>query len=95
MVQIAEHFVQRPAPNALHGEVLVAVGSYAEIVDRHDRGVLELALDLRLEEESRAELLVPGDLRANDLHRDRAPDARVFAERDLPMPPWPSESPGV
>ena len=56
-----EHLVQGAPAHAAHGEVLRPVGPHAEVVDGHDRGVLELPLHLGLEEEARPQ---PGALRA-------------------------------
>ena len=52
--QVLEDRVQGPAEHAPHREERGAVGTAIDVVDRHDRGVLELALDARLAEEPRA-----------------------------------------
>ena len=90
-----EHLVERAAADALHGEVLDAVGAHAEVVDRHDRRVLELALDLGLEEEARAELRLPRALGRITLIATARPMRVSLQRRTSPMPPRPSISPLV
>ena len=76
---IREHIGERRAGQSLHHEVRVAVPIDAEIVDRHDRRMLEPTLDVRLAKESRDRFRV-APLGEQDLHRDLAIDARVVRE---------------
>ena len=55
----------------------------AEVVDRDDRRVLELALHARLAHEARATVGLGHVLGPHDLQRDVAPDASIVAEPDL------------
>jgi hypothetical protein len=57
-----------------------------EVVDRDDRGVLELPLHARLADEARADLVAVGVRRQHGLQRDLAPDDAVEAEVDLAHP---------
>ncbi|MFT3774796.1 MAG: hypothetical protein QM820_56325 [Minicystis sp.] len=73
---------ERLAVEALHGEEGRAVGPHAEVVDGHDRGVLELALHAGLALEAHARVGLRRGLLAEELHRDLAADAAVLALRD-------------
>src|SRR5690606_3397884 len=50
--QPGDDLVERATEDLLHREVHAAVGRIADVVDRHDRGVLEAALDPRLANEA-------------------------------------------
>src|SRR5262249_23770362 len=78
--QALQDLMQRAAVHARHRAVVAARGAKADVVDGHDRRVLELALYLGLEEEPRALLRAPRALVLDDLHRDRATDASIDAE---------------
>ena len=68
---------QGPAPDQLHRDVEPAVGKLAQLVDRDDPRVLELAADLRLLDEPADHLGVVAVLFQDDL------DGQVAAEVDV------------
>ena len=78
---------QGPALDQLHGEEGPAVGEGAQLVDRHDAGVLELAADLRLLDEPAEDLGVVAVLLQEDLDGQVAAQVGVAALSTAPMPP--------
>ena len=66
------------AVQALHDEVRAPVVQPAHVVDRADVRVAERARDPRLVPQPRARLLVLGELRVQDLHRDPLPHREVL-----------------
>ena len=70
------------AADGLHREVGGAVGALADVVDRHDRRMLELTLDPRLAEEPRAQLGVSRSVGSQLLARDATTDPRVDLRAD-------------
>ncbi len=55
----------------------------ARLVDRHDVGMVEGRREARLAQQALAEALIPGEIRAEDLERNRPVEARVAGEVDL------------
>jgi hypothetical protein len=80
--ELGDDLVQGRAGDGLHREVRGAVIALADVVDRDDRGVLELALHARLAEEPRAQALVARRLGAQLLACDAAADAMVDLRAD-------------
>src|SRR5262249_14861672 len=70
---------ERAALDELHREIGTARALEAEVVDGHDAGVLELAADLRLLDESIEDRGVAEVVLAQELHRDVAAEVRVAA----------------
>ena len=66
----------------LHGEVGPAVVKCAQLIDGHDAGMLELAADLCLFDESAAKVGVILVLFKQDLDREVAPQVRVASLED-------------
>ena len=78
---------QRPAFDQLHGEVGPAVGEGAELVDRHDAGVLELAADLRLLDEPATISGLSSWLSSRTLTARSRPRSGSRPRSTAPMPP--------
>ena len=72
------------AAQALHREVDVPLRIASQVVDRDDRGVLELALHARFAQESCDEIAARRVLAADPLERDVPTDAAVAARVDDP-----------
>src|SRR5690606_3204009 len=77
--QPGDDLVERATEDLLHREVHAAVGRIADVVDRHDRGVLEAALDPRLANEACAGAGPAGPRATDDLERDPPTDVAVVA----------------
>ena len=75
---------QRRSGKLLHREERTTVGADAELVDRHDRGVIEAALDARLAEEP-AHREFRGVAFAHALDRDLASDLNVPGREHLAL----------
>ncbi len=73
---------QGVALDQLHGEEGPEVGEGAQLVDRHDAGVLELAADLGLLDEAADHVGVVAEVVAQDLERDVAAEVGVAALED-------------
>ena len=71
------------APDQLHGEERPAVGEGAQLVDRHDARVLELAADLRLLDEAADHLGAAAEVVAQDLDGNVAAQVGVAALEHL------------
>ena len=71
------------APDQLHREERPAVGEGAQLVDRHDARVLELAADLRLLDEAADHLGAAAEVVAEDLDGDVAAEVGVAALEHL------------
>src|SRR5205085_3695679 len=71
-----QHVGERRACELLHHEERLAARSIPELVDRHDRWVLEPALDPRFAQESR-DLFLARICKAQPLDRDLAADLLV------------------
>ena len=71
------------APDQLHREEWPAVGEGAQLVDRHDARVLELAADLRLLDEAADHLGTAAEVVAEDLDGNVAADVGVAALEHL------------
>jgi len=82
--ELAEHRLEALPAEPLHREEEPLLLGQAEIVDRHDRGVLELALHARLPQEPVAGELL--DLGTHRLDRDVATDDLVAREPNLAHP---------
>ena len=82
-----EHLAQALAAHALHREEERPARIDADVVDRHDARMLELALDERLAQEA------PGiaACAAHHLERDVSPDALVAAQPHLSHAPAPEQ----
>ena len=80
--------LQRGPREALHREVRPAVGVAPELVDRHDRGMVEARLDPRLAQEPR-DRLARRRLGAHALDRDSPPEPRVARAQHLSHPAAP------
>ena len=78
---------QGAALDQLHDEIRAAVGKRAQVVDRHDAGVLQLAGDLCLLDEASDQAGVVAMLLEQDLHGQVAADVAVAPLRMAPMPP--------
>ena len=83
----ADQLGQCHAGEPLHREVRPAVAVPRELVDGHDRGVIEPRLDPRLAQEPRVILVGRGA--AHALDRDVAVDPPVMREHDLAHPTAP------
>ena len=83
LAEALEHVRQGLASDALHREERRPVRPPAEVVDRHDRRVLELPLHARLADEQRLRSF-GADLRQQRLSGDVATDAVVKLKNDLP-----------
>ncbi len=77
---------QRPAPDQLHREVGPAVGEGAQLVHRHDAGVLELTADLRLLDEPAHQLGLVLVALEQDLDGQVAAQVGVAPLEDRPHP---------
>ena len=78
-----------PALDQLHREVRAVVGEGAQLVDRHDARVLELAGDLRLLDEAADHLGAVAEVVAEDLDGQVAPRSGSRPRSTTPMPPRP------
>ena len=74
-----EQVGQRLALDQLHGEERPAVGEGAQLVDRHDARVLQLAADLRLLDEPADQVGVVAEVLAEDLDGHVAAEVGVAA----------------
>ena len=72
MVEPADDLVEVLAADLGHGDEPLTVGEPPEVVDRHDRRVLELGDDLGLVDEAADHLLVVGIDRPQRLHSDQS-----------------------
>ncbi len=81
--QADEDRLEGAALHPAHREIRRAFLSAAEIVDRDDRGVLQLPLHPRFEEEARPHVISMREALARDLHGDVSPHRRVEAELHL------------
>ncbi len=77
---------ERVALDQLHAEERPPVGERAQLIDRHDPRVLELAADLRLLDEPPDDLGVAPQVVAQDLDRHVAAEVGVAALQNLPHP---------
>ena len=77
-----EQLGQGVALDQLHGEERPAVGEGAQLVDRDDAGVLELAADLRLLDEAADHVGVVAEVFAQDLQGHVAAEVGVAALED-------------
>ena len=77
---------QRPPLHQLHREIGPAVGERAQLVDRHDAGMLELAADLRFLHEPPHQLGLLLVALEQDLDRQVAAEVRVAALEHRPHP---------
>ena len=69
-----------------HDQVELAVGCVAEVDDPHRVRVVQPARGARLGDEARGGVLFAYEVRVDDLHRDRAPEVRLFGAVDAPHP---------
>jgi hypothetical protein len=83
IAQLLEDRLERLAEHAPHREERVAVGPAIDVVHGDDRGMLELALHLRLAQKPHARLVGELALAVQHLHRDLAADARIARQHDL------------
>ena len=84
---VAEHRVEGPPLDQLHGQERPAVGQGAEVVDRRDAGVLELAGDPGLVDEPTRQQRPGGEPLLQDLDGHLAAEGAVVGARTAPMPP--------
>ncbi len=85
--QARQDLLHRLPAHALHREVRLVLRVAPQVVDRHDRRVLELPLHAHLAQEAPAQVGSRAVLGADDLEGHRPPDAQVLAEKDLAQPP--------
>ncbi|MFO0799706.1 MAG: hypothetical protein U0804_19725 [Gemmataceae bacterium] len=78
----AEEVVEGVALDELHRQKRAAVGEGAEVVDRGDAGVLELAGDVSLVGEPAGDAAVRGELRLEELDRHLAAEGGVGGAED-------------
>ena len=78
---LLEHVREVGPLDELHREVQTAL-DLAGVVDGDDVGMLELGRRARLADEALAELLACGQLRVQQLERDRAPQMHVLRAID-------------
>jgi hypothetical protein len=79
-----QHGLQREPTHLLHGEPRHSVSIEAEVVDRHDGGVLEPALNARLPEKALHALGARRHFGVHHLSRDRSAQHRVVDQLHLP-----------
>ena len=89
-VALLEQDRQRLAFHQLHGEVGPVVGKTTGLVDGHDAGMLQLAADLRLFQETLHGAGIVVVVFQQDLDGEFTAQFGVAARKTAPMPPRPS-----